>query len=164
MTCAGPSRAAVTATARNAAREDDVPFSPLVDPRWLSAQGGLERSNAELQQAREKLGELEGRLAAAQAVSTELGEDALKQAKDAFAAADVNSSNDLDREEVEKVLLSMGISSASELAEIFLSSDRMDFDGFCIMIAPETARKCREALGVAPKAPSGWIASSSGRT
>ena len=42
------------------------------------------------------------------------------------------------------MLLSMGISSASELAEIFLSSDRMDFDGFCIMIAPETARKCRE--------------------
>ena len=70
----------------------------------------------------------------------ELGEDALKQAKDAFEAADVNNSNDLDREEVEKVLLSMGISSASELAEIFLSSDRMDFDRFCIMIAPETAR------------------------
>jgi hypothetical protein len=84
----------------------------------------------------------------------ELGEDALKQAKDAFEAADVNSSNDLDREEVEKVLLSMGISSASELAEIFLSSDRMDFDGFCIMIAPETARKCREKLGVAPQQPS----------
>ena len=84
----------------------------------------------------------------------ELGEDALKQAKDAFEAADVNSSNDLDREEVEKVLLSMGISSASELAEIFLSSDRMDFDGFCIMIAPETARKCREKLGVAPQPPS----------
>ena len=84
----------------------------------------------------------------------ELGEDALKQAKDAFEAADVNNSNDLDREEVEKVLLSMGISSASELAEIFLSSDRMDFDGFCIMIAPETARKCREKLGVAPQPPS----------
>ena len=36
----------------------------------------------------------------------------------------MNSSNDLDREEVEKVLLSMSISSASELAEIFLSSDQ----------------------------------------
>ena len=84
----------------------------------------------------------------------ELGEDALKQAKDAFEAADVNSSNDLDREEVEKVLLSMGISSASELAEIFLSSDRMDFDGFLHHDRAGDGAEVSGEIGVAPQPPS----------
>lgn len=94
----------------------------------------------------------------AQEAKQELDEDALRQAKEAFEGADKDNSGDLDRDEVEKVLLGMGITAASELADIFLSSDSstqktMDFDEFCVMIAPNTARKCRQALGVAPGPP-----------
>ena len=52
--------------------------------------------------------------------------------------------NGLDREEVEKVLLSMGISSASELANILVRR-RMDFDGFCNDRAGDGAEVSGEA-------------------
>ena len=90
----------------------------------------------------------------------ELGEDALAQAVAAFEEADANASGDLDRDEVQVVLRTMGINAAEELTSVFMGSAgddaaaRMDLDEFLVMLAPETARKARAARG-APAAKPG---------
>ena len=53
-------------------------FRRRAEQGWLSAQNGLEATQAELQQSKVQCGELEGRLSAADAVVTELRESRKK--------------------------------------------------------------------------------------
>ena len=89
----------------------------------------------------------------------ELGEDALGQARDAFFGADKDRSSTLDEPEVKAVLGRMGVSAVDELTDYFMTdaggsqtSRTMDFDDFCIMLAPETAAAAREKRGARRRA------------
>ena len=62
----------------------------------------------------------------------------------------------MDEAEVKDVLVRMGITAVDELTDYFMTeagergaARTMDFDDFCIMLAPDTAAKSREARGVA---------------
>ncbi|KAH8088685.1 hypothetical protein JL720_6637 [Aureococcus anophagefferens] len=71
----------------------------------------------------------------------------------------LDRSSTLDETEVKAVLGRMGVSAVGELTDYFMTdaggsqtSRTMDFDDFCIMLAPETAAAAREKRGARRRA------------